>query len=487
MRIGRWPGPLLVQAFIGLLLLTGACSGGDTPTAPATGTSARATLRITAEATGNGDDADGFTVNLGSRSFPILSGDTVTVGDLEEGPVTLRLGGLAHHCAADPDTAVVQVPSSGTVTAEFQVACYGRLIYEHGAEVQTDLKYLDRWGSAHQVVAPVDGDYPTMNWAPDGTHLVLWRFQDSEYDIFVADMDGNLTELGRGAGFLDMNPTWSPDGQWIAYTQASTAVDGSKSHVHLVRPDGSDDHVVIDGDRVDLSPAWSPDGAWIAVACWLLPRHHICLMRPDGSEVRDAPTTVPMIDPQNLSWSPDGTRIAFEDFGSGHQAIRLLRLDTWEVTEAIPGKVTFGDPEWSPDGKRLAVAAADSDRSWTDVVNVDDGTATALIDNRYWSADWSPDGKEIAYGRGRTTIDIVDADNGHQRTLYADTAKWVSHARWRPSSGALSTPGASPVSPHFGPFPVPSSSPSPSRAAPCQITVERDASGLPWVRCAPGG
>lgn len=45
-----------------------------------------------------------------------------------------------------------------------------------------------------------------------------------------------------------MDPTWSPDGQWIAYVL-------SPGHIYLMKPDGSGADYLTDGEL----PSWSPD------------------------------------------------------------------------------------------------------------------------------------------------------------------------------------------------------------------------------------
>lgn len=97
----------------------------------------------------------------------------------------------------------------------------------------------------------------SVSWSSDGKRLVLGiPGGDVDPEIEIFDIDSRMMqELVKGE-----YPSWSPSGDWIAY------VDRSKEKVHLVHPDGTDDHVVKDvGGRVfgyryfGLLPAWSPD------------------------------------------------------------------------------------------------------------------------------------------------------------------------------------------------------------------------------------
>jgi len=69
-----------------------------------------------------------------------------------------------------------------------------------------------------------------------------------------------------------MNPAFSLDGQWIAYT----ANDG----IYLIRSDGSENHQIVKSEIVNLGywppvASWSPDGQWIV--------YHRCMLNDKES------------------------------------------------------------------------------------------------------------------------------------------------------------------------------------------------------------
>jgi Tol biopolymer transport system component len=141
------------------------------------------------------------------------------------------------------------------------------------------------------------GEYPA--WSPDGTQLVYAG--GSYYDIRIVSADGAGDRALTSSPAYDMGPAWSPDGAWIAYhTQADQYPDlveagmGDEMEIHLVRPDGSDDHRITDDDVEDSFPAWSPDGRFLMSS-----RHgELVVARPDGSgQVAIGPGNFP-------SWVP---------------------------------------------------------------------------------------------------------------------------------------------------------------------------------------
>ena len=83
-----------------------------------------------------------------------------------------------------------------------------------------------------------------------------------------------------------MGPVWSPDGHWIAYhTQSDHHPDvgetgqGPEMEIHLVRPNGLDDHRITDDMTEDSFPTWSPDSQFLM---WV--RHgELVVARADGT------------------------------------------------------------------------------------------------------------------------------------------------------------------------------------------------------------
>lgn len=141
---------------------------------------------------------------------------------------------------------------------------------------------MDADGSNQRRVGTNHGEYPA--WSPDGRQIVYSG--GSYYDIRIVDVTGaNDRALTEQAAY-DMGPAWSPDGQWIAYhTQADYHPDidepglGAEMEIHIVHPNGLDDHRVTNDLIEDSFPTWSPDSRFLM---WVR-NGQLVVARPDGT------------------------------------------------------------------------------------------------------------------------------------------------------------------------------------------------------------
>jgi tricorn protease len=98
-------------------------------------------------------------------------------------------------------------------------------------------------------------------------------------------------------------------------------------------------------------------------------------------------------------WSPDGTKIAFISDRSGEDELYLATQDGAGEPRRLTtdGRVMRYQPEWSPDGKRIAVSDKDG-KIW--VVTLADRSVVEVADDPRGPVrdyTWSPDGAFLAF------------------------------------------------------------------------------------------
>jgi TolB protein len=96
--------------------------------------------------------------------------------------------------------------------------------------------------------------YPAVSPA-DGTiafsHQASGQTQD---DLWIMSPEGRNPRLLFETRESDSYPSWSPDGEWIAF---SSNMDGD-SEIYAIRKDGTDLRQLTDNEHEDLEPAWRP-------------------------------------------------------------------------------------------------------------------------------------------------------------------------------------------------------------------------------------
>jgi dipeptidyl aminopeptidase/acylaminoacyl peptidase len=131
-----------------------------------------------------------------------------------------------------------------------------------------------------------------------------------------------------------------------------------------------------------------------------------------------------------LRFSPDGRSLAFVERAPQG---RLWLFDLHRQTHrALSQEGLAGSPEWSPDGKRLAVSwsrAGDLD-IW--VVPVDGGEWERITDDpdHEWGSSWSPDGSVLAFARAGDLLLHRFAD--HRTIAFRRTRAWEDWPRFSP-------------------------------------------------------
>jgi TolB protein len=252
------------------------------------------------------------------------------------------------------------------------------------------------------------------------------------------------------------------DGQ-IAWSRFA---DAAFSHADIVsaNPDGTGLHKLTrtPSGTYDYNPDWSPDGKKVAFERDLsgcgcdeaAGAAQVYTMNADGSDLRQI-THDQFPGAGDPAWSPDGTRIAMARFDvpAGRDGIYILDADgshPVQVTQnnADPGETV--EPQWSPDGTKLVLQiVSDTAGSAIFTVNLDGTDEQQLTPYGLGAehADWSPDGRLIvfeSYGGGAppgvsTNVFTVRPDGSHlvNVTNYTGGTLNAGNPAWAPDGKHL--------------------------------------------------
>jgi TolB protein len=295
-----------------------------------------------------------------------------------------------------------------------------------------------RFDGAKQLrIRGVGGSLQNPCFSPDGSRLVVtqWkrRYNEGLADVLlIGRRSGRKLELlsDRDATSVNMpGSCWNEATDRVVY---ASEVDGPDSPF-LVAPDGTDRRLVIRREgRIGIEPTLSPDGEWIAFQDGPYDAeglNAIFKVRVDGTGLQQLTSGHNDTQP---NWSPRGDKIVFQRQRGG----RLDEEKPWDVyTIDVNGDNlvnvtrTAGrsetDVSWAPSGRFLVFS---SDGPGIQVASLfaigEDGSGrTRVTRTRGWydgAPSWSPDGRSIAFearrgdpdGSAGTRIHFVKAPRG---------------------------------------------------------------------------
>ena len=276
-------------------------------------------------------------------------------------------------------------------------------------------------------------------WSPNGREMVFSQQLRRGWRLVVARADGTRWRTivrDRAVDGCLEDYDWSPGSRRIAY---SAGCDLDFRDVYVVGRDGKRRHKLRRGTW-QSEPRWSPTGDVIAFA-YLPPPHKtswfLFLTRPDGTKLRKIPGTSMNAGAvfSDWAWARDGKRLFFVD-GSAYEVV-VVRRDGKD-RRVLSGDHIVGRFSLSRDGRRIAMMVSTQHSAQWDiyVMNTDGSAVQQLTNNRAQDRDpqWSPDGRKIAFTSnrdGNQEIYAMNADGTEQTNLTNNPAD-DSTPRWMP-------------------------------------------------------
>ena len=201
-------------------------------------------------------------------------------------------------------------------------------------------------------------------------------------------------------------------------------VDASSAPLYVMDPSGGQPRLIeaCPGtcEKMGVRNAdWSPDGTRIAFSVTSttaerigdLAGIHVLDVRT-GASTQLTQCVSPCSLQEGVDWSPDGTRIAYDEAVNGHCssewnfagscAIYAIDLDGSNRTKLPTGSLTDPvRPSWSPDGTHIAFSAREA-QDWFVHTMAVDGSDLRQLSTELPSASpgppaWSPTGSQVAF------------------------------------------------------------------------------------------
>ena len=265
-----------------------------------------------------------------------------------------------------------------------------------------------------------------------------------ESAIWAVPADGSAAPRRLSAeGFSSNSPRWSPEGKTLAFLSArapdSSSGEKPKSQIYLLSISGGGEATALTKLKNGVqSYQWSPEGSRIVVVSSSGSMDGVAIAERK-SDVRHY--THIQYKFNDTGWFDDQRRHLWVVSVPGGEAKQVTEGQDWNDT----------DPQWSPDGTRIAFVSDRTGKAYDDSHNTDvwvipaaGGTLTKISDHAFEDEDprWSPDGKQLLFA-GQTAahqfpkLYLADSSGGAASQLAVKDLDLIpSDLHW-PAPGSL--------------------------------------------------
>ncbi|NNE58871.1 MAG: amidohydrolase family protein [Hellea sp.] len=283
----------------------------------------------------------------------------------------------------------------------------------------------------------------SLDVSPDGETIAF----DLLGDIYTMPVSGGKATNLTSDMAWDMQPRFSPDGSQIAFTSDRAGGD----NIWVMDVDGENkEQVTKESFRLTNNPTWSPDGRFIAAKKHFttsrsLGTGEIWLYHTSGgsgvqlvkrpSESHQKELGEPMFSPDGRyvyytqNTTPGSQFIYAQDSNTELFQIKRYDMETGDIITAAGGEGGAVRPAPSPDGKYLAYVKRERMQSMLYLRDLESGEETRIYDKldrdmqetwgvqgMYPNMDWSADSTELYFWAGGK-IKKINVANGDVETI----------------------------------------------------------------------
>jgi Tol biopolymer transport system component len=263
--------------------------------------------------------------------------------------------------------------------------------------------------------------------------------------IWVINPDGTglqqiTSDAGLPAGHRrnDRAPAWSPDAQLLAIARSTKDMSNLDApefkSIKVIHLDGTVERTFLAEEQIVevYKLAWAPDGQSIAACVFKTgdTKSRLVLLRPGANSAQYLSDGVSSQDCEP-EFSPDGTKLAFTRTTQSGFFIMTMNVDGTGaapvLTSAGNGFGTIGQIDWSPDGRRLFFHAygANGADVYSVLTNGSKLTRVTNLTGDDYGPSLSPDGKTMVINRSgglpSSGFYLLNADGTNMRLLLGRT------------------------------------------------------------------
>jgi serine/threonine protein kinase len=270
-------------------------------------------------------------------------------------------------------------------------------------------------GTDEQIFQPLVTYGFDLNPAGTSLAMALPDQKNGTFDIWLLDIARNLPTRLTFDPESEMQPVWSPDGQWVVYSGDQTG----RSNLFRKRASGTGSSELLFASDQECAPTdWSPDGNLICLTTTdTLGQFRLDIYDFSQGEARQLHPGVSYSEGMGR-FSPDGRWLAHLSNETGQVEVFVESLESEGGRYRVSANGGFF-PEWSPEGDRLYYLNLTSEIMAVEVSENSGGGlqfgATTAVTDRVENLN-----------AGTFTVDRITGDLIVQRTIQAQQSSLLS-------------------------------------------------------------
>jgi Tol biopolymer transport system component/serine/threonine protein kinase len=313
---------------------------------------------------------------------------------------------------------------------------------EKGDKFRIYVKLVDT-GTPLKLTSGPGTDYSPI-WSPDGRFIAFYRAQGEHGQIWIVSALGGPARPVGEATRLFGGLSWSPDGKLLAVSEASGEATPLRLYIISLESDERRSLTSPTSASVsDIAPAFSPDGKTLAF-----------IRAPENGSIYFLPVSAngaARSEPRRLviakhiaafDWTPDGRYIVFSSYESASSNLWMIAA-SGGTPERLIGSENASNVSVSRAGNRLVYERSSFDANIWRIPGpkaLDKNSApTRVIASTATDQEpqFSPDGRKIAFTSarsGKEEIWLCDNDGLNPMQMTSFDAVGVGSPRWSPDS-----------------------------------------------------